>query len=374
MFTKYALPLLAAAGLAFAVYTVVQARQPTPTAKPLVQPPSRPSTSPHQVAGAGLIEAKRENIPLGTLTQGVVMEVFVKYGDVVRKGDPLFRIDDRPLKAELRVREAMLAAAEADLHKLVAMPRKEDVPVYKAAVEEAEANLKNAEITMNRNLRNYQQGAETASILDASRYSHSAYKATLARAKADYDRLLAGAWKEDVAIARSKVEQVRAQVESIKTDLERATTRAPVDGQVLQVNVRPGQFAAVVWKEPLIVMGEVDQLNVRVDIDEHDLAMFRPGTPAVASLRGYPRVKFPLTFVRVQPYVIPKASLTGDNSERVDTRVLQVIYSLPDKDHRPLPVYVGQQMDIYLEAAPPPATEPEPTESPTRGKAPLAAR
>jgi HlyD family secretion protein len=377
MFTKYILPLLAAAGLAFAVYTVVQARQPTPPAKPLVQPPVRTTVFAHEIAGAGLVEAKRENIPLGALTQGVVMTVHVKYGDMVRKGDPLFTIDDRPLRAELRVREAMLAAAEADLHKLLAMPRKEDVPVSRAAVEEAEANLKNAEVTMERARRNFQQGAETASVYDSARYAHSAYKATLTRVKADYDRLMAGAWKEDIAIARTKVEQVRAQVESIKTDLERATTRAPIDGQVLQVNVRPGQFAAVVWKEPLIVMGEVDQLNVRIDIDEHDLAMFKPGAPAVASLRGYPKVRFPLTFVRVQPYVIPKASLTGDNSERVDTRVLQVIYALPEKDKRPLPVFVGQQMDVYLEAVPPPDSKPSgPSEdaSPTRARAPLAAR
>jgi multidrug resistance efflux pump len=120
---------------------------------------------------------------------------------------------------------------------------------------------------------------------------------------------------------------------------------------VLQVNVLPGQLAALAWKEPLIVLGNTDKLHVRVDIDEQDLPLFKAGAHAIATLKGRPGVRFELTFVRVDPYVIPKKNLTGDNVERVDTRVLQVIYALPDK--RPLDVYVGQQMDVYLESAQP---------------------
>src|SRR5207302_2058459 len=77
--------------------------------------------------------------------------------------------------------------------------------------------------------------------------------------------------------------------------------------------------------------------------------LFAPHARAVATLKGRPQVRFPLEFVKVEPYVIPKKSLTGDNSERVDTRVLQVIYALPDD--RKIHLYVGQQMDVYLQAA-----------------------
>ena len=76
----------------------------------------------------------------------------------------------------------------------------------------------------------------------------------------------------------------------------------------------------------------------------------REGAEAVATLKGRPQVRFPLKFVYVEPYVIPKQSLTGNNSERVDTRVLQVIYELPED--RPVDVYIGQQMDVYLKAVP----------------------
>ena len=94
-------------------------------------------------------------------------------------------------------------------------------------------------------------------------------------------------------------------------------------------------------------MGNLHPLHVRVDIDEHDAPRFRPGAAARASLRGTPEVSYPLQFVRVEPYVVPKKSLTGDNTERVDTRVLQVIYDLDVKDR---PIYVGQQMDVFIDA------------------------
>ncbi|HEX2714363.1 MAG TPA: hypothetical protein VHM88_19395, partial [Candidatus Acidoferrales bacterium] len=88
-------------------------------------------------------------------------------------------------------------------------------------------------------------------------------------------------------------------------------------------------------------------LHVRVDVDEHDAGRVREGAPAVGSPRGNGSLKVPLQFVRFEPYVIPKKSLTGDSTERVDTRVLQVIYRVAAENSS---LFVGQQMDVYIEA------------------------
>src|SRR6516225_11269054 len=72
--------------------------------------------------------------------------------------------------------------------------------------------------------------------------------------------------------------------------------------------------------------GSVTPLHVRVDVDEHDAWRVRGGAPAAASPRGNGSIRIPLEFVRFEPYVVPKKSLTGDSTERVDTRVLQIIY------------------------------------------------
>jgi multidrug resistance efflux pump len=169
-----------------------------------------------------------------------------------------------------------------------------------------------------------------------------------ARAKADLALQKAGAWGPDKEVARAAVKQAEASVAQTKIELDRLSVVALVDGEVLQVNVRPGEYVGAPPGQALVVLGSVRQLHVRVDIDEHDVPRFRPGAPARAMLRGDPSQEFPLRFVRVEPYVIPKKSLTGDNTERVDTRVLQVIYAL---DSKAAGVYVGQQVDVYVEGA-----------------------
>jgi multidrug resistance efflux pump len=357
MFTKLVLPLLTALGIVVAVGAVVANREPPPVSTPLLDPPQKPEQVRDVIYGLGLVEAQRENIPIGTVVPGVVMEVYVdgrpgydpphkKVGDRVQQGEKLFRIDDRDLVAELKVREASLDAARAQLHRLKNMPRPEDVTPAVDAVEEARARLEDARAAYRRDLQLFQKKMLAASDFDKDRFAKEAAEATLAKAEADLFKIKAGAWKEDILVQEAAVSQAESQVESIKIALERLIVRAPVDGQILQVNVRPGQFAALAWKEPMIVLGEVNRLHVRVDIDENDLYRFREGMPAWANIKGRRDPRFPLEFVRVEPYVIPKKSLTGDNTERVDTRALQVLYALPAAP--PSKVYVGQQMEVFL--------------------------
>jgi multidrug efflux pump subunit AcrA (membrane-fusion protein) len=150
--------------------------------------------------------------------------------------------------------------------------------------------------------------------------------------------------------AEAQYLQAQANLEAAKTDLERLTVRAPVDGQVMQLKVRVGEYAPTgVLAQPLILFGSVEPMNVRIDVDEHDAWRVRPDAPAIGYLQGNNKISTKLHFVRFEPYVIPKVSLTGAPTERVDTRVLQVIYSF---ERGALPIYVGQQMDVYIDASP----------------------
>jgi multidrug resistance efflux pump len=346
-FGKFFLPLVAVGMLTFAVIHVVKAQQTTPKPPPPVEPARSPFG--HTVAGAGITEALTENIAIGSALPGVVMEVYVpveKVGQRVKTGDPLFRVDDRQLKAQLKYQEANLAAAEAQLAKLEAQPRPEEVPSSEAKVRVAQANVALQRDLAERAQRLRSSGAMAYEDINQRLLALEVARQQLSQAEADLALLKAGAWEPDKAIARATVAQARAQVEQTKTDLERTLVRAPVDGDVLQVNVRPGEYVGTPPSQALVVLGNIHQLHVRVDIDEHDIPRFRKGAPARASLRGEPQTKYPLTFVRVEPYVIPKKSLTGDNTERVDTRVLQVIYALDATDK---PIYVGQQLDVFID-------------------------
>jgi HlyD family secretion protein len=149
--------------------------------------------------------------------------------------------------------------------------------------------------------------------------------------------------------ANARVVQAEASIKTSETEIERSRVTAPVDGDILKLNVRAGEFApAGVTPEALLLLGRLDPLHLRVDVDEED-ASWRvdPRAKAIAAVRGNPTQQTPLEFVRFEPYVTPKRSLTGASDERVDTRVLQVIYRFkPDG----FPIHVGQRMDVFIEA------------------------
>jgi RND family efflux transporter MFP subunit len=295
MFRKYIIPLVAVAGVAFAVFTVVRGDKTPPTAPPV----SEAAQSPYHasVAGSGIVEASTENISLGTQIAGIVSQIFVEIGSDVKAGDPLFKIDDRSLLAELNVR--------------------------RAAVQIAEAQLADAR---------YELGLAKSLSTERITSVEDLQKKRFATQKAE-----------------AQLAQAQAELKSIETDWERLTVRAPMSGQVLQLKVHLGEFAPVAataaGAPPLILLGSVTPLYVRVDVDENDAWRVRPDATATGYLRGNRNIQTPLTFVRFEPYVLPKKSLTGDSTERVDTRVLQVIFSFGRGD---LPIYVGQQMDVFI--------------------------
>ncbi|MFL5240499.1 MAG: HlyD family secretion protein [Gemmataceae bacterium] len=354
--SKWALPGLAVFMLVFAVYHVVKAQQ-TPSKPP---PPIEPARTPFgkTVAGAGIVEAETENISIGSPLPGVVWEVYVpvdKVGQIVKPGEPLFRVDTRQLEAQRDYYQANLAYAEAQLKKLENQPRPEEEPPSKAKWDAAEANLALQQDLFQRASKLYPGPVISEEEYRQKKLAVEVARFQAAQAKADYQLLKAGAWQYDKDIAAAAVKQAKAQIKQIQTDIDRSTVCVPKDDKhpafkVLQVNVLPGQFVGAPPSQALVVLGSIDKMHVRVDIDEHDIPRaykyFTKEVQAIGSPRGDPSLRFPLTFARVEPYVIPKKSLTGDNTERVDTRVLQVIYSV-DKDQPGL--YVGMQIDVFLD-------------------------
>ena len=153
-------------------------------------------------------------------------------------------------------------------------------------------------------------------------------------------------WQARVAKIEADVKAAEAQVAQSQTELDVLTIRAPRDGEILQLNVREGEFAGTTPTEPLMILGDVEKFQVRADVDEQNASLVRPNQPAVAFLKGSTRDALPLRFVRIEPFVVPKRSLTGDSAERVDTRVLQIIFEL---DRPAVPLYVGQQVDVFIQ-------------------------
>jgi HlyD family secretion protein len=292
----FALPLLAGLGFIGAAIAVLH---DTP-AEHIPTPPIQVASSPYasSVAGAGLVEASTGNIAIGTPVSGIVMAIYVKVGDQVKVGDPLFKIDDRDLQARLVTARARVNQAAAALQK----------PRHRLA------------------------HAERLAAQDPAAISEQAM-----------DDL-----RDDAARSAAALVSSQAQLSQLQAQIERHTVRALVAGEILQAKMRLGEFVEASGTTPaLLILGDSHRLHLRVDVDEHDAWRVRPGAAAVAYVRGQPAMKIPLHYAYTEPYMVPKTALTGQSTERTDTRVLQVIYSFAQPS---IPVFTGQLLDVFIEA------------------------
>ena len=304
---KYLLPFLALVGAIFGLMMVYWTQKTLPV-PPVLFPPAK-SPYVHSIAGAGIIEASSQNISIGTPFNEIIKKIHVVEGDRVKAGDPLFELDLRNLEAELASAKAELKLAEVD------------------------CDNKRKQYSF------YQRLKDNRAVSEQD--YQTAYYALLE--------------------AEENVKVAKANLDIIATNIDRSIIKAPIDGEILQVNIHVGEIAPIIpfisaqstWltaaNGTLILMGNINPFQVRVDIDEDDAWRFTPGSRATAFVRGNSLINFPLRFVRVEPYIIPKTSFTGMTIERVDTRVLQVLYQF---ERGKLPVYAGQVLDIFIESKP----------------------
>ncbi|GMN01988.1 efflux RND transporter periplasmic adaptor subunit [Erythrobacter sp. MTPC3] len=311
-FSRQILPVAALIGIVIAAYLIFVGLPDRSTTEPDQQPPKATGelADSARVAGAGLVEPSSEIIDIGTSLSGLVTDLRVQPGDRVEKGQPLFLVDDRTARA--RITETGAAIAQA-----------------RAAIVEAQA----AQRTANEQLALYRQISDPAAVS----------RAEVIRAEGD-----AAAAQSRLAIARAQLSSAQAQANSARTELGQLTVRAPITGEILSVNIRPGEFVSTQGgnSEAIIQMGETVPLHVRIDIDENEAPRVNLGADAVVSPRGAAELQVKAAFVRAEPQVVPKRQLTNSAAERVDVRVLQLIYALPQSDA----FRVGQQVDAFIPA------------------------
>ena len=311
-FARQILPIAALIGVAFAAWLIFGGQPDRSTAEPAEQPPKAVGdlADKPRVAGAGIVEPASEVIDIGSALSGLVTDVRVRPGDRVAKGEVLFTVDGRAARAQLD--QANAAIAEA-----------------RAAINEAGA----AQRTARQQLDLYRNLADPAAVS----------RAEVIRAEGDD-----AAATSRAGLARARLASAQSAAAAARTEIERLVIRAPIAGEILAVNIRAGEFVATQGGSglPFIQMGETNPLHVRVDIDENEVARVALGEPAVISPRGAAELHVNATFVRAEPQVVPKRSLTNSAAERVDVRVLQLIYALPPSDA----FRVGQQIDAFIPA------------------------
>ncbi len=311
-FSRQILPAIALIGLIVAALFIAFGLPDRELTEPEREPPRAPEalTGKARVAGSGVVEPASELVQIGSALSGLITELNVRPGDRVAPGQVLFTVDDRAARAQLQEAQAAIAQARAAI---------------------AEASSTRA--TAARQLALYRSVDDPAAVS----------RAEVIRVEGE-----AAAANERLSVARAQLQAAQARANTARTEIDRLTVRAPIAGQILTVNIRKGEFVGTQGgsnTQPFIEMGETDPLHVRIDIDEERAPYVAFGEPATVSPRGAADQQVQASFVRAEPLVVPKRSLTNSAAERVDVRVLQVIYRLPETNGL---FRVGQQVDAYI--------------------------
>lgn len=298
----------------FGVFSMTQVldqikAQEQPIPPPPVAPPLKPEGT--RLAATGIIEAREENVAIGTPIAGLVTKVMVNVNEKVKEGQPLMQLDDRELQAQLIKAQAEIAVNQAQLD--IALAEREKVQDNLDRLK----SLSDQRAISQDDLRNRANDLKVA--------------------------------QAQVGSAQALLAAAQANVKQIQLLIERLTILAPRAGTVLQVNIRAGEYASIQNRLAAMILGDLDKLQIRADVDEQNAVRVRPGEDATAYVKGDAVNGIPVKFVRIEPFVIPKQSLTGASTERVDTRVLQVIYELTVPAGMNL--YVGQQVDVMIGGA-----------------------
>jgi multidrug resistance efflux pump len=333
---------------------------------PQQEPARMPAPKPYQrtVAGVGIVEPVNESVQVAPHFSGLVSAVYVEEGEQVSLGQPLFKLDTQTLEAQYASLQAQLEATRTHeetmkirLQRLKHEPRPETLPPLQANVDALQALHQREKHTLDRLMAVEDKRSLAPNEIERQRLTVAETAARLKQAQAQLAQAKAGAWSYDIAEtqqglneAKQQTKQFSHRLQELALQRQQAVVVAPRAGKVLQVNVKPGETLQLMMmtknSEPPILLGKTEALQVRVDVDEVLASEVRPNMPATAFIKGNSSLSFPLQFKRIEPFMIPKRSLTGSTAERNDVRVLQLIYTFTPPAN--FTVWPGQQVDVYL--------------------------
>jgi RND family efflux transporter MFP subunit len=288
-FSNLILPIFAAGMLIFTFVSMINNKK-TPKRTPEIMPPT--TSFQNQVAGIGIVQPLTNIINVAPQIPGVLVEFYVSENQEIVLGTPLFTIDEAQTKAKIKHAQAFLNTKKIQYEDL------------------------------KQHLDRFENIKDKRSI---SQDELSRKRFAVQKAKAEIDEATQG-------------------LELLNVELDKLTVKSPIDGRVLKINSRIGEYVSN--NTTPLVIGNLDKVLLKVTIDETDLHRIDTTDKAIAIMRGQPDKEWKLKFVSIEPLAIPKVQLNNNRNEKIDTRVIELLYEFESSDINAVP---GQQADVFIE-------------------------
>jgi HlyD family secretion protein len=297
------------------------------------------------ISAAGRVEPAGEEVKVGAEIDGKLARVRVEEGDEVRRGQALAVLVNGDFNARVRLAEATLEERRAALEKLRNGAREEDKREAEATLREAEAHMETARAERDRRQTLKDRGAVSRSEYDLSARDYDAARARVDALKERLRAVRTQTRAEDLKRAEADVSYAEAAVAEAGALLEKTTVRSPMDGRVLRKYRKSGESVSGNGDTPIVSLGDMSRLRVRVDVDETDVARLYVGQAAWVRADAYGEQHFSGKVVRIGQALGRKNVRTEEPTERVDTKILETLVELDAGQSLP----VGLRVDAFLE-------------------------
>ena len=337
------LTLLAAFGVIGVAAVFAPLLLPTRAQELVPAPGAAPDTKTWQAVAPGRVEPWSEQIRIGSPVPGRVAEILVKINDTVFAGEALIRIENIEVRTNLAKVEA-----EVNLRKRgrANPPATKDAPRRK--VEDAAADAEQAVVEARSavdwaaSARRAGTGSEDAlkaaiAALSNAREQLRQRQAELARFEADTPSVVPTELEGQLAMARINLRGAQAALDNL-------TIRAPISGTVLQLGVRAGELASPAVPQPLVVLGDLSKLRVRVELNQRDYGAIKTGQSVLVRSAAFPGRDVAGKVFSIAQVIGPGSFGARGPGNFSDIDVAEVVVELAAPD----PLVVGMKVDVYF--------------------------
>ena len=232
----------------------------------------------------GTIEATQ--VDVSVKITGRILERLVNEGDKVTRGQPLVRLDDSELAADVRRLEAGLRSAQATLRDLEKGARPQEIEDARAAVSSAEATRSMTEREFQRTDQLFKQNLIAAQDVDRARQAFDVARAQERSAREKLALLLEGSRPDQIDAARWQVSQAESALVQAQSRLREAMVVSPIDGVVLRKNLEAGETANP--GVPILTLVNPRDVWLRAYVPETEVGRLKVGDAAKLRVDAFP--------------------------------------------------------------------------------------
>jgi len=320
-----------------------------PSPPPSVGAPPAPARARTEIVALGRVEPVSEEIQVVAGITGRLAGVWVEEGETVEAGQVLAEVEHADFDARIVAARATVAIREAELEQLRngALPAEREEAA--ARVAEAEAVLAQARHEFQRQRALLDRGLGSQQTYDDARRELSVAQARHAATRYQRAVIDRPPREDELKQAEAELRLAQAQLSEAESLRDKAYARAPISGVVLRKYRRAGELVGELSDTPIVSLGDLSRLRVRVEVDESDIAQVFVGQSAWVTAPAYPGERFSGRVLRLSGLLGRKQIRSDDPAERTDTRVLEVLVELDEGQSLP----VGLRVDAYLPLADP---------------------